>query len=131
MPDPKSGALILMIDDDEDLAGALAVMLKAQGYRVLLACDGEAGLRVALQERPDLIILDFMMPTMDGFEACRQLRQIDGLRDVPILAMTAFGQNIGEIYGLSSDGKRAVDDCMEKPVEPNILFQRIASLLTA
>ncbi len=129
MSDPKPNALILVIDDDEDLARALAIMLKAQGYRVLHAGDGEVGLRVARQERPDLIILDFMMPTMDGFDTCRQLRQIDGLRDVPILAMTAFGQNIGEVYGLSSGGKRAIDDFMEKPFEPNILFERVAGLL--
>ena len=129
MSNRKSNALILVIDDDEELAGALAIMLKAQGYRVVCACDGEVGLGIARQERPDLIILDFMMPTMDGFDTCRQLRQIDGLRDVPVLAMTAFGQNIGEIYGLSSDGKRAVDDFMEKPVEPNILFERVAGLL--
>jgi DNA-binding response OmpR family regulator len=131
MSDPNPRALILLIDDDDDLAGALAIMLEAQGYRVVRAGDGEIGLRVARHERPDLILLDFMMPTMDGFDTCRQLRAIEGLCEVPILAMTAFGQNIGELYGLTGEGKPAVDDFMEKPVEPNILFERVAGLLEA
>ena len=124
-----SAPLILFIDDDDDLVSALSDALVGAGYRTRRASNGDQGIRLAQQERPDLILLDWMMPVKSGFEACVELRRIPSLNDVPIIVLTAFGQNIGEVYGLSSGGKRALDDFMEKPFEPNILFERVAGLL--
>lgn len=126
----KGGPTILFIDDDADFVFALSKILQGGGFSVRHAENGEAGVRMAEEDPPDLIILDFMMPKMNGFEACGQLRQIDALRDVPILAMTAFGQNIGEVYGLGAEtGQAYIQEFLEKPVEPNVLLERVKSLL--
>ncbi len=130
MASKKPMTTILFIDDDEDLVYALSRILEGKGYCVHHASDGEVGVRMAAEERPDLIILDFMMPVKNGFEALLELRQIDGMAGVPVLALTSFGQNIGEIHGLRrGDGKPQVQDCLEKPVEPNVFLDRVASAL--
>lgn len=131
MPAETRGPLILFIDDDEDLVAALSIVLQRAGYRVRHAPDGEVGVRMALRYRPDLILLDFMMPVKDGFEACSELRATPALRLVPILALTSFGQDIGEIHGLArdADGTPHFRECLEKPIEPNVLLDRIASAL--
>ena len=128
----KPGARILFIDDDEDLVFALSRMLEREGFEVRHAADGDAGVRMATEDNPDLIILDFMMPIKNGFEACREFTQIESLRDVPILALTAFGQNIGEVHDLgASAGSPVVQDYLEKPVSPNVLLERVAAMLAA
>jgi DNA-binding response OmpR family regulator len=91
----------LIIDDDDALTGALVRLLQAEGYAVRCAADGEEGIRLASQEPPDLILLDWMMPLKNGFDVCGDLQNIPRLRDVPVLVMTAFGQDIGEIHGVS------------------------------
>ncbi len=128
MTSERSEATILFIDDDEDLVYALSKMLEHSGYRVRHAPDGEVGVRMAAEEQPDLIILDFMMPAKNGFDALRELREIDGMAGVPVLALTSFGQDIGEIYGLREEESRSfVQDSLEKPVEPNVFLDRVAS----
>ena len=130
MANKKSQTTILFIDDDEDIVCALSGILEGEGYRVRHAPDGDVGVRMAAEERPDLIILDFMMPVKNGFDALLELRQIDGMAGVPVLALTSFGQDIGEIHGLRrGDDKPQVQDCLEKPVEPNVLLDRVASAL--
>jgi two-component system alkaline phosphatase synthesis response regulator PhoP len=124
-------ATILFIDDDAELVRALSLVIEREGYRVEHATDGDVGVRMASRVRPDLIILDFMMPTKNGFDACCEMRQMPHLKDVPILAFTAFGQDIGEIHGLSRNGKPHVQEYLEKPVEFNILLERISSTLAA
>jgi two-component system response regulator RpaA len=127
-----SGKKILFIDDDDDLAEALSVLLQSAGYRVCRAADGEEGLRMAREERPDLILLDLMMPVKSGFTTAQELRQSEALLDVPIIALTSFGQNIGEIYGLPSDkAGTQFQGFLEKPVEPNVLLERIEQTLAA
>lgn len=126
----KKSKTILFIDDDEDLVHALSKILESDGYHVDHAYDGEVGVRMAAKERPDLIILDYMMPVKNGFEALLELRQIEGMEDVPVLSLTSFGQDIGEIHGLrQGDDKPQVQDSLEKPVEPNVFLDRVASLL--
>jgi len=121
---------ILIVDDDDDLASALARMLQAEGYGVLRAADGAEGVSMASEHAPDLILLDYMMPVKNGFDACRELRNLPGLDEVPILALTAYGQNIGETYGLGgSDAESHVNGFIEKPYEPNVLLERVASAL--
>ncbi len=128
----KPSATVLFVDDDEDFVYALSKLLEGEGYRVRHAPDGDAAVRMATEEPPDLIILDFMMPVKNGFEALLELRAIDATADVPILALTSFGQDIGRIHGLGqSDEQPLVQDCLEKPVEPNVLLDRVASVMTA
>ena len=122
---------ILFIDDDEDLINALSVALEhAGGFQVRHALDGEEGLRMAQQSRPDLIILDIMMPGKDGFETGMELSKIDRLRDVPILVLTAFGENIGVLHGMDGvEWPFNVKGFIEKPVEFNVFLQQISSVL--
>lgn len=92
MPESK----ILVIDDDEVLLELLADHLSAAGYQPLLAQSGQAGLRVATEAEPDLVVLDVMMPGMDGWEVCRRLREISA---VPIIMLTAKGQEVDKLRG--------------------------------
>jgi DNA-binding response OmpR family regulator len=130
MADQSAAKTILLIDDDEDLAFALARVLSSAGYEVRQAGDGEEGVSLAVEAPPDLILLDFMMPGVDGFEACRRIRAIPELSGVPIIALTAFGQNIGEIHGMrQAEGFEGIQDYLEKPVEPNVFLARVAAAL--
>jgi DNA-binding response OmpR family regulator len=130
MTEQPARQTILFIDDDEDLAQALGRILQANGYEVLHASNGDTGLAMARQEAPDLILMDYMMPVKDGFEACCELRADPKLSGVPVLAITAFGQNIGHLYGdADADSPSAAQDYLEKPVEPNILLDRVTRLL--
>lgn len=131
-PGAPAGPIILLIDDDDDLAGALLRVLKKEGYRVRRAPDGEEGVRMARQEPPDAILLDWMMPVRSGFEACDEMRRVPTLRDVPILVMTAFGRNIGDILDETREHVgHLVQDCLEKPLEINVLLERLAAALQA
>jgi DNA-binding response OmpR family regulator len=121
---------VLIIDDDDDFAHAIVCVLEEEGYTVRRAADGAQGVAAAREMSPDLILLDFMMPIKDGFDACKELRTIPALRHVPIVAMTAFGQDIGIVYGTDRDSSKFdIQDCLEKPVEINVLLQRMADLL--
>ena len=121
---------ILIIDDDDALTGALVSLLQDEGYHVRCAADGEEGIRLASQEPPDLILLDFIMPLKNGFDVCEDIQNIARLRDVPVLVMTAFGQDLGEIHGVSVQKPRAnIRGCLEKPFEINVLLERVASAL--
>ncbi len=127
MAKDSSGAKILIIDDDDDLAIALARLLEHNGYQVVRAANGDEGLKMAGSESPDLIFLDFMMPVRDGFDVCRTLD--GGNRKVPVIALTAFGQDIGQIHGLS-EGASCIVDFIEKPYEANILLERVETALS-
>jgi DNA-binding response OmpR family regulator len=132
MSPPDDRKAILIIDDDDDFAAALSVVLANAGYRVRRAADGDEGVRMAAEEPPDLVLLDLMMPRKNGFDTSGDLRGVPALRDVPILAITAFGQDLGELYS-RGPGTAAVTihECLEKPVEPNVLLERVASCLVA
>lgn len=116
-------ARILIIEDEPGLVMTLADMLAAEGYEVEAAQDGPGGLRRALEGRHDLIILDVMLPGMNGFEVCRQLRR-EG-RDTPVLMLTARGQVADRVVGL----KLGADDYLAKPFAPEELAARIEALL--
>lgn len=129
MASEGSGNKILVIDDDHDLAFALKILLERSGYAVVRAAEGEEGLKMAAEEKPDLIILDFMMPVRDGFSVCNELSGDRELQSVPVIALTAFGQRIGETHGLTKEAVSCVCAFIEKPYEANVLLQRIASAL--
>jgi len=100
---PTDARRLLLIDDDETFSLGLARVLARAGWQVRTAWDGEEGLRLAKEERPDVVLLDLFMPIKDGFAVSAELHQIRGLADVPVFVLTAFGQNIGELHGLSAE----------------------------
>jgi len=130
MSDAAAAPSILVIDDDPDFRMPLVLVLQGEGYRVRWAANGDEGCRLAGEEPPDLILLDFMMPGKNGFDACVELAESPRLRHIPVLALTAFGRNIGEIYGLpASQVPPNIRECLEKPVELNVLLERVASAI--
>ena len=114
---------ILIIEDEESILMALEDNLKLEGYDVSSAKDGELGLSMAEEQGYDIIILDIMLPKMDGFEICKQLRQ-EGIT-TPILMLTAKGQEIDKILGL----ELGADDYVTKPYSPRELLARVKALL--
>lgn len=114
---------ILIIEDEESILMALEDNLRLEGYEVASAEDGEKGLSMAGEQKFDLIILDIMLPKMDGFEVCKQLRK-EGI-GTPILMLTAKGQEIDKVLGL----ELGADDYVTKPFSPRELLARIKALL--
>ncbi len=117
-----AGELILIIDDDKASANLLMKHLEAKGQQVALAYGAEEGLRQAYRLHPNLIVLDIMMPGMDGLEVCKRLREMS---DVPIIFLTAKPEKESVIRGLELGG----DDYVTKPMDYDILFARIRSQL--
>ena len=113
---------VLVVDDQPDVLSVLQAMLMAAGFDVIVAKDALSGLRTAYREHPDAILLDVMMPDMDGFEACRRLRE---MTDVPIIFVTAKGTIENIVQGLSL----GADDYIVKPFERSELISRLTASL--
>ncbi|GIK57880.1 MAG: response regulator transcription factor [Chloroflexi bacterium] len=113
---------LLLIDDDEMITGPLVRQFTQAGYGVLVAHNGRDGLSIALSQNPDLVLLDVMMPEMDGWEVCRRLRQQSV---VPILMLTALGEEVDRILGL----ELGADDYLPKPFSTRELQARVRALL--
>ena len=113
---------ILIIEDEAPMRTALADLLAAEGYRTLTAADGEIGLQRALSEKPDLILLDIMMPKLDGFAVCAELRRLAS--DVPVLMLTARGEEADRIVGLEI----GADDYLPKTFSSRELLARIRAV---
>jgi DNA-binding response OmpR family regulator len=120
-PNPTA-ARVLLIDDDAELGDLLTEYLAAAGFSVVVAHQGEEGLRLALSGEPALVILDVMLPGMDGFEVLRQLRARSSL---PVLMLTARGDDVDRIVGLEI----GADDYLAKPFNPRELVARINAIL--
>ena len=114
---------ILIIEDETPMRTALADVLEGEGYRALTAADGESGLRKAVDEKPDLILLDIMMPKLDGFAVCAELRRLGNA--VPVLMLTAKGQIEDRVTGLDA----GADDYLVKPFSTEELLARVRALL--
>ena len=114
---------VLIIEDELPMRTALEDVLAAEGYRVLTAAEGESGLRRALEEKPDLILLDIMMPRLDGYAVCAELRRLSN--PVPILMLTAKGQIEDRVTGLDA----GADDYLVKPFSTEELLARVRALL--
>lgn len=122
MDDPLHGRTVLVVDDDPQLLALVEQMLVGAGARAILAEDGHAGLRLFYEHRPELVILDIMMPGLDGREVCRRLRE---LSDVPVLMLTAL-DDPGEIAASLGEG---ADDYVSKPFHAEVLLARLRALL--
>ena len=114
---------ILIIEDEAPMRAALEDLLAAEGYRALTAADGARGLERALAEKPDLILLDVMMPKLDGFALCAELRR--HANAVPVLMLTAKGQIEDRVHGLDA----GADDYLVKPFSTEELLARVRALL--
>jgi two-component system KDP operon response regulator KdpE len=117
-----TGQTILLIDDDATLLELLASHLRTAGYHPLTARDGPRGLRLAVEARPDLVVLDVMMPGMDGWEVCERLR---GTASLPIIMLTAKGEEIDKLRGF----RLGVDDYVTKPFSFAELAARVGAVL--
>ena len=113
---------VLVIEDDQNTAALVTLYLEREGFRTLTAGDGPAGLALARRHQPNLVILDLMLPEMDGWEVCRRLRQAS---DVPVIMLTARGEEIDRVAGLTL----GADDYVVKPFSPRDLMARVKAIL--
>jgi DNA-binding response OmpR family regulator len=116
---------IVVVDDDSDIRGLLEFKLAAAGHHVTSEADGEAGLAAVLDVRPDLVVLDWMMPRMTGVEVCLAMRKDAELNDTPVLFLTAKAQESDVQRGFAAGG----NDYMVKPFSPRELMTRVDALL--
>lgn len=116
---------ILVVDDEIYIVHILEFSLTMEGYSVLTASDGEEALRVIDQERPDLVVLDIMMPKLDGYEVCKRLRQDEQFRNLPVILLSAKGRPVDREAGLAV----GADDYITKPFSPRKLLEKMRELL--
>jgi len=117
--------VVLAADDDEDILELVAFRLERSGYTVVCARDGEQALALARAERPDVAVLDVMMPKLDGFELTRRLRAEEATREMPIILLTARAQDADLEQGFAA----GADDYIRKPFSPQELRTRVQAML--
>ena len=117
-----TGKTVLVVEDDRRTAELVALYLKREGFRPLTAADGPQGLALAERHRPALVILDLMLPEMDGWEVCRRLRRES---EVPVIMLTARGEEVDRVAGLTL----GADDYLVKPFSPRELMARVKAVL--
>jgi len=123
---------ILIVDDDPDISDALTMILESKGYQVVTARDGVEGLANLKAENPDLLILDLLMPKMDGFAVYKELQdpRWSKFKDMPILILTSVREEASRRrHELETGRPLDVDDYVEKPVSPNVLVARVEKLI--
>ena len=121
---------VLLVDDDVDFCEATKLLLESKGYEVVMAYDGKEGLKKVRSESPDLVILDVMMPEMNGYDVCVVLKADDKLKNIPVILLTAVDQHLfkttySKVMGLMTEA----DDYIAKPVEPEELQKRVEDFL--
>jgi two-component system alkaline phosphatase synthesis response regulator PhoP len=121
----KEDIKILLVDDEPDILELVGYNLSTVGYKVLTANNGNEGVAKAKKEKPHLIILDVMMPEMDGIEACEQIRKTRGLENVIITFLTARGEDYSQLAGFDA----GADDYITKPIKPKVLVSKVKALL--
>ena len=125
-------AKILVVDDDPDILDAVSMILESKGHQVVTAQDGIEALATLKAEKPDLMILDLLMPKMDGFAVLKELQ--DGrwskYREIPILVLSSVREEAARRrYELETASQLGVDDYVEKPISPDILLERVERLI--
>jgi two-component system alkaline phosphatase synthesis response regulator PhoP len=122
---------ILIVDDDPDLVEAVSMILESKNYDVAAAYGGVEGLEKAKTEKPDLIVLDVMMPDKDGYAVCKEMKADPNLSKIPVLLLTAVVSKIPTTHYTQQMGlETEADDYIDKPVEPAELVKRIEALLS-
>jgi len=116
---------ILIIDDEQDIRDILNYNLTKVGYQVHEASNGREGIKLAVQNKPDLIILDVMMPEMDGIEVCEELKAKPDTKNIKICFLTARSEDYSQIAGFDA----GADDYVSKPIKPKVLISRIKAIL--
>ncbi len=125
-----AGQKILIVDDDLDFCEATKLILESKGYKVNLAHDGKEGLEKVRSEEPDLVILDVMMPEMNGYDVCVIMKADSGLSGIPVILLTAVNQEMFKTSFTKEMGLMTeADDYIAKPVEPKDLVEAIEALL--
>ena len=121
----KTSYKILLVDDEEDILEFLSYNLKKEGYEIVTAINGLEAISQAKKHRPDLIILDVMMPEKDGITTCEDIRSEETLKDTLVLFLTARSEEYSELAGFSA----GADDYVTKPIKPKLLISRIKAIL--
>lgn len=123
-------AKILLVDDDEDFVEATKIVLESKPYEVIVAYNGDEGIAKARKEKPDLIILDIIMPIKSGFSAAEELKKDPELKHIPVIMLTSFSQKVGETTLSVSQGLTLdTEDYVDKPIAPEELLKRVERLL--
>jgi len=116
---------ILLIEDEDDIAALIKLQAELAGYKLLVEVDGINGFRAVEREKPDLIILDIMLPGQNGFDVCRKIKSNSELKHIPVIILTAKDEEIDVVLGL----ELGADDYVSKPFSPKVLFSRIKAVL--
>ena len=116
---------ILLVDDEPDILEIVGYNLSSEGYQVITAANGQEGVEKAKKELPHLIILDLMMPEMDGIEACEIIRKNPDLKNTIITFLTARGEDYSQVAGFDA----GADDYITKPIKPKVLVSKVKALL--
>ena len=116
---------ILLVDDERDILDFLSYNLENEGYEVRVAQNGLEGVKVAQEFLPDLILLDIMMPQMDGIQTCEEIRNLDTKKEIVVAFLTARGEDYSQIAGFDA----GADDYILKPIKPKLLMKRVKALL--
>lgn len=125
MTENNNNASILLVDDEPDILEFMKYNLKKENYRVFTSGNGKDAIQMAKKHLPDLILLDIMMPEMDGIETCRLIREIPALKDTYIVFLTARSEDYSQLAGFDA----GADDYVSKPIKPKLLLSRIKALL--
>jgi len=121
----KKDIKILLVDDEPDILEIVGYNLSAEGYKVIKGENGEEAVELAKKHKPHLIILDVMMPKMDGIEACERIRELPELSETIITFLTARGEDYSQVAGFDA----GADDYIAKPIKPKVLISKVKALL--
>lgn len=116
---------ILLIEDEEDIAALIKLQAEIAGYKLLVEVDGLNGFRTIEREKPDLVILDIMLPGQSGLDVCRKIKTNPELKDIPVIMLSAKTEELDVILGL----ELGADDYVNKPFSPKVLFSRVRAVL--
>jgi two-component system, OmpR family, alkaline phosphatase synthesis response regulator PhoP len=116
---------IVLIEDEEDIAALIKLQAEISGYKLHAEVDGLNGLRAIEREKPDLVILDIMLPGQSGLDVCRKLKSSPDLRDIPVIMISAKSEELDVVLGL----ELGADDYVTKPFSPKVLFSRVRAVL--
>ncbi len=118
---------VIYFEDDKDMVELVRIILGREGYQINGVAEGHAGIKAVQQEAPDIVLLDLMLPDMDGWEIYQQLKHDDSTADIPVIVITAKAQSIDKVLGLEI---AKVDDYISKPFTPQELIERVDRVIT-